>query len=96
MLWFPFVRNVIHANLLLLKYLIRVLPGHVQTVSNEHSIQATLNVILAYAPVFMQYITTFYVPFHTRLRIINSPQSAVTMGEWVTSKGGVRVGVNTR
>ena len=39
----------------------------------ERSIHATLNLILAYAPVFMQYIIMFYVPFHTRLGIINSP-----------------------
>ena len=36
----------------------------------EHSIHAMLNAALAYGPVFMQCIATFYVPFHTGLGII--------------------------
>ena len=40
----------------------------------------------------MQYITTFYVPFHTSLGIINSTSFVTSMGEW--GRRQYKVGIN--
>ena len=50
--------------------------------------------MLAYGPMFMQYITTFYVPFHTGLEIINSTS---LLQQWVSeSKKRVGWGIGSR
>ena len=61
----------------------------------EHSIHATLNAALAYGPVFMQCIATFYVPFHTGLGIIKFTSLLQQFVSESRKRWGW-VGVNTR
>ena len=61
----------------------------------EHSMHATLNAALAYGPVFMQCIATFYVPFHTGLGIIKFTSLLQQFVSESRKRWGW-VGVNTR